>query len=168
MFTGVLTFNRKWRLAWRIDENGLMEFYKPVQEWNRETRETLPNGKWQIYHTRLTFDGMIQLLDVSDAKYDSEETALTAIWNEAQRHKQKLGECLKRLNEQRFSPRDIMNWEAHGRDPRYFPQARHSTVNPRALENELKLRFPNQFDDVKLRDIGGRWTVEFTTVLPDG
>jgi len=61
-----------------------------------------------------------------------------------------------------------MNWEAHGRDPRYFPQTRQPDVNPRTLENELKRRFPHQFEDVKLDNAGGRWTVEFKTVLPDG
>ena len=30
VFTGVLTFNRKWRLAWLVNENGLLEFYKPI------------------------------------------------------------------------------------------------------------------------------------------
>lgn len=42
---------------------------------------------------------MIQLIDISDAEYESEETALTAIWNEAKRHKQKLAECIKSAGE---------------------------------------------------------------------
>lgn len=111
---------------------------------------------------------MIELLDVSGKEYGTEEEALTAIWQEAKSHGEKLVECLAKLNEARFSPRDIMNWEAHGRDPRYFPKARGPEVNAFALQNELKRRFPHQFEDVEISDRIGRWTVTFKTVLPDG
>lgn len=30
VFTGVLTFNRKLKLAWIINDGGIMEFYKPI------------------------------------------------------------------------------------------------------------------------------------------
>lgn len=99
VFTGVLTFNRKWKLAWVVNDDGIMEFYKPIQDWNRKTHSALPDGKWRIYHTKLAPDGMIQLIDVSGAEYESEETALTAVWNEVKRHKQKLAECLKSARE---------------------------------------------------------------------
>lgn len=70
------------------------------------------------------------------------------------------------VDESRFSLRDIMNWEAHSRDPRYFPKPSDQAVNARAIEGELRRKFPNQFDDVKLDNSHGKWTVRFTAELP--
>lgn len=142
VFTGVLTFNKKWRLAWLINDKGLLEFYKPIQKWNSKTHEADPAGGWHIYHTLLEPRGVVTLLDVSDQEYSTEDHALTAIWREVQSHRQKLAECLRSVDEAKYSPRDIMNWEAHGRDPRYLPRPRGPEVNAFALQNELKRRFP--------------------------
>ena len=67
-----------------------------------------------------------------------------------------------RLDEQRFSPKDAMNWEAHGRDPRHFPSARKISPNMHALTAELKQKFRGQFKDVRLTDLGGTWKAEFS------
>lgn len=168
VWTGVLNYSRKLKLAWLVDGDGIMHFYKPMQRWGAQMYEPIPGSEWKIYHTRLGRAGDIELVDVSQKKYRKEEDALSDIWREAQSHAKSLEEHLAKLNEATFSPRDIMNWEAHGRDPRYFPGARGPEVNAFALQNELKRRFPHQFEDVEISDRTGRWAVVFTTPLPDG
>lgn len=170
VFTGVLTFNKKYRLAWLINDKGLLEFYKPIQGQVPSPKgyTPAPDEPWRIYHTVLEPRGVVSLLDVSDQQYPTEDQALTAIWREVQSHRQKLAEHLRKMDEAKYSPRDIMNWEAHGRDPRYFPKPRGPEVNAFALQNELKRRFPGQFENVQISDRIGRWTARFTARLPEG
>ena len=158
VFTGVLYYNDKYKLAWMVREDGVLHLYKPMDT----------GSFWTVYATTLTEDGMI-LLDYKAGKYQTEQQALDAVYKAAQAHRKALEECIggKPVDESRFSPRDLMNWEAHGRDPRYFPKERKPEVNTRFLEAELKRRFPGQFEDVQISDRIGRWTVVFTLPLPD-
>ena len=154
----MLNYNRRLRLAWTIDgEDGLLHAFKPLED----------DGKWIVAETKLNPDGGLELVR-KYGPYGSENQALDAVWKEALAHQKKLDEMLRKVDESRFSPRDLMNWEAHGRDPRFFPRAKGPAVNARALQYELRRRFPHQFEDVEISDRAGRWTVEFETPLPDG
>ena len=157
IFTGVLYYNDRWRLAWMAREDGVLHFYKPYDT----------GSFWTVYATHLAEDGMI-IFDYKAGKYQTEQRALDAVYKAAQAHKKALEEHLKTLTESRFSPRDIMNWEAHGRDPRYFPKEQKPTVNVRAIEAELKRKFYGQFEDVQIASMIGRWAVQFKAPIPDG
>lgn len=150
IYSGVLYFNRDLSLAWLVQKNGILVMFKPIPD---------SHGRFTIYKTYLHSTGNIALID-KIGSYGTENEALTEIWHMSQKHQDLLMEF---LDESRFSPHDIMNWEAHGHDPRFAPQPRKPSVNTKALESELKRRFPNQFIDVSLSDrrVPGRWTIEF-------
>jgi len=168
VFTGVLTFNRRMRLAWLINDKGFMEFYKPIRDWDEKTHEPIPGGKWRIYHTRLDRNGEIELLDISDMEYGTEDAALNAVFKAVQEHRQKLTERLeKKIEESRPDPRELIKWIAQGKDPARFPMHRPE-IDARRLENEIRMKFPHQFENVKLSNAAGRWTLEFTAEIPEG
>lgn len=152
-------------MAWKVNsETGYIQTYKPISK----------DGIWSIVTCTLLPDAIVQFENKA-GRFASEREALERIYKAYAEHKRKLQEALDAdersaalLDETKFSARDMMNWEAHGRDPRYAPTARRQSVNIPYLKADLKRRFPHQFEDVKLRDLGGTWQATFVLPLPDG
>lgn len=86
IFCNVLYFNDTYKLLWRIVNDGTLELFKPIDFDN----------KWYIYHTKLSNDDNIVLID-KNGPYDSINTAYKILWDNYNKHKNKLNEMLKKL-----------------------------------------------------------------------
>lgn len=124
VFSDVLNYNDRMHMAWKVNsETGYVQTYKPIDK----------DGIWSIATCTLLPDAMIQFENRA-GRFASEREALERIYKAYAEHKRKLQEALDAddrraslLDETRFSARDLMNWEAHGRDPQYAPTAKNQT-----------------------------------------
>lgn len=86
IFCNVLYSNDSYKLIWRIIEDGTLEMFKPIEY----------NNNWYIYHTKLTNDDTIVLLD-KNGPYSSINDAYNYIWKTYKDHQKKLNEMLKQI-----------------------------------------------------------------------
>ena len=158
-YTGVLNYNDVWKLAWMIREDGVLHLYKPYNI----------GSFWTIFATHLTEDGMI-MLDYKAGKYPTEIAALNAVYKATKEHEKKLQECLRKLDEARPNMHKLMRLTAQGVEPMCAWQqaSAEPNINGKRLADEIKRRFPHQFDELQLDNSSGRWTAEFKLPLPDG
>lgn len=109
IYTGVLNYNDALKLAWMVREDGGLRMYKPM----------FAGRYWTVYATTLQEDGTI-LLDYKGGMYKDENSALTAVYREAEKHKKALEECLAGLNESSeefFKIGDIVGFLSDGKLP---------------------------------------------------